>query len=336
MIRNCRSTTSNQPRRITMLADIKTLRLMVRGAYDLQSLRMQSGLRLCGNFRARLKERIEADADDEDDRVELSEEAVKVIDEIKSSYRRLTDGVARRRTLPEEKGFTGDALISNFTELVLVSQYIDLEAQEQKQFRQMTATLEVIPVYQEFLTNERGIGPAMAAVLITYFDPHKARHVSSFWKYAGLDVAQDGAARSRRKEHLIEREYTNRNGDKATRLSTTYNPWLRMKLLGGLGPSFLRSASPRRSLYDNYRQRILTDPDRKKVTVVEWKRAFHAGEEVRGLWTPGRIHKAALRYMVKIFLIDFWTKWRELEGLPVTPSYNEARRGYAHGSEAAE
>lgn len=316
-----------------MQADIRTLRLMVRGAYDLQALRMQSGLRLCGNFRARL---IETAPDDDDSDVELSDEAIKVIDELKASYRRLTDGVARNRTLPQESGFSGDALISNFTELVLVSQYIDLESQESKQFRQMQSTLDVIPIYQAFLQHERGIGPAMAAVLITYFDPAKARHVSSFWKYAGLDVAQDGAARSRRKEHLIERAYTDRNGNEATRLSTTYNPWLRMKLLGGLAPSFLRSASPRRELYDNYRHRITTDASRHKVTVVEWKRAFRAGEDVRNLWPPGRIHKAALRYMVKIFLVDLWTKWREIEGLPVSPTYNEARRGYAHGAEAAE
>ena len=316
-----------------MQADIRTLRLMVRGAYDLQALRMQSGLRLCGNFRARL---IESDPDDDEADLELSTEAIKVIDELKASYRRLTDGVARNRTLPEESGFSGDALISSFTELVLVSQYIDLESQEGKQFRQMQSTLDVIPIYQAFLQHERGIGPAMAAVLITYFDPAKARHVSSFWKYAGLDVAPDGAARSRRKEHLIDRTYTTRNGVEATRLSTTYNPWLRMKLLGGLAPSFLRSASPRRALYDNYRNRITTDMNRHKVTVVEWKRAFRAGEDVKNLWPPGRIHKAALRYMIKIFLVDLWTKWREIEGLPVSPTYNEARRGYAHGSEAAE
>jgi len=316
-----------------MQADIRTLRMMVRGAYDLQALRMQSGLRLCGNFRARL---IEAAPDDEEAGTELSSEAIKVIDELKVSYRRLTDGVARNRTLPEEKGFTGDGLISSFTELVLVSQYIDLESQENKQFRQMQSTLDVIPIYQAFLHGERGVGPAMAAVLITYFDPAKARHVSSFWKYAGLDVASDGSARSRRKEHLIEREYKNRDGAQATRLSTTYNPWLRMKLLGGLGPSFLRSASPRRELYDNYRHRISTDPARKIVTVQEWKKAFHAEEDVRNLWPPGRLHKAALRYMVKMFLVDLWTKWREIEGLPVSPTYNEARRGYAHGAQAAE
>jgi hypothetical protein len=318
-----------------MQDNIRTLRLMVRGAYDLQALRMQSGLRLCGNFRARLKEQIENTADDEDE-FELSTEAIKVIDELKSSYRRLTDGVARNRTLPAEKGFTGDGLISSFTELVLVSQYVDVEAQEQKQFRQMTATLEEIPIYTSFLKEQRGIGPAMAAVLVTSFDPAKARHVSSFWKYAGLDVAADGLARSRRKEHLIERSYINREGVESTRLSTTYNPWLRMKLLGGLGPSFLRAASPRRELYDNYRHRITTDPARIKVTVTEWKKVYRSGESVRNLWPPGRIHKAALRYMVKIFLIDLWAKWRAIEGLPVTPTYNEARRGYAHGTEAAE
>lgn len=316
-----------------MQADIQTLRLMVRGAYDLQALRMQSGLRLCSNFRARL---IETDPDDEEADLELSTEAIKVIDELKASYRRLTDGVARNRTLPEESGFSGDGLISSFTELVLVSQYIDLESQESKQFRQMQSTLDVIPIYQAFLKAERGIGPAMAAVLITYFDPAKARHVSSFWKYAGLDVAGDGSARSRRKEHLIERTYTTRNGVEATRLSTTFNPWLRMKLLGALAPSFLRSASPRRAPYDNYRNRINTDPQRHKVTIAEWKRAFRAEEDVRNLWPPGRIHKAALRYMIKIFLADLWAKWREIEGLPVSPTYNEARRGYAHGSEAAE
>jgi hypothetical protein len=200
----------------------------------------------------------------------------------------------------------------------------------------MQATLDDIPIYQEFLQHERGIGPALAAVLVTYFDPHKARHVSGFWKYAGLDVAPDGVARSRRKEHLIERQYIDRNGMEAVRLSATYNPWLRMKLLGGLAPSFLRSASPRRALYDNYRHRIQTDPDRHKVSVAEWKRAFRAEEDVRNLWPPGRIHKAALRYMVKIFLIDLWKKWRALEGLPVSQTYHEARRGFAHGTEAAE
>jgi len=59
----------------------------------------------------------------------------------------------------------------------------------------MTKVLERIPIYTEFLEQERGVGPAMAGVLVTYLDPHKARHVSSFWRYAGLDVGADGRGR---------------------------------------------------------------------------------------------------------------------------------------------
>ncbi len=323
-----------------MQADIKALRMMVRGAYDLQALRMQSGLRLCDGFRDRMEAFVEDEEEHEDGiGAELNDDAVKVLDEVKQCFRRLTADVTngarrkRNRTLPDEEGFEGDGLIATYSELVLVSQYLALEEQEQKQFKSMQVTLDRIPIYNEFLHHERGVGPALAAVLITYFDPAKARHVSSFWKYAGLDVAQDGAARSRRKEHLVERSYTTRDGREASRLSTTYNPWLRMKLLGGLGPSLLRSASPRRELYDNYRHRISTDPQRRMVTVAEWKRAFRAEEDVHDLWPPGRLHKAALRYMVKMFLVDFWSNWRRIEGLPVTPTYNEARRGYEHGAE---
>jgi hypothetical protein len=51
---------------------------------------------------------------------ELSEDAKKMIDLLKESYGRLTDGVARNRTLPTEKGFRGDELISEYSELILV------------------------------------------------------------------------------------------------------------------------------------------------------------------------------------------------------------------------
>ena len=76
----------------------------------------------------------------------------------------------------------------------------------------------------------------MAGVIIAYLDPKRARHVSSFWKYAGLDVDK-GSGRSRREEHLVERDYIDRNGDAKTRLGVTYNPFLKTKLMGVLGPS---------------------------------------------------------------------------------------------------
>ncbi len=318
--------------------NIRLLKLMVRGSYDLQALRMQAGLRLCANFRAKLKPETDEEDPEADD--ELSAAALKVIDRLKESYRRLTDGVARNRTIPLESGFKGDELISDYTELMLIDQYIRLEQQETSQFNQLIHTLQKIPVYREYLSQVRGIGPALAAVLITYFDPHKAPHASSFWKYAGLDVGPDGAGRSRRAEHLIDREYVNKDGVVATRLSTTYNPWLKMKLLGALGPSFLRSSSPWRESFDDYKHRINTDPARKKVTVGEWKKLHKAGEvDLKEVWTPGRIKNAALRYMVKMFLADLWLHWRKLEKLPVSKPYavdKQGRKPHGGRRQAAE
>jgi len=327
--------------------NIRLLKLMVKGSYDLQALRIQAGLRLCANFRAKLKEEIlQSDSlSEENESVaeqELSAEALDVIKHLKDSYRRLTDGIAKNRTNPTEKGFKGDWLLSEYTELVLVDQYIRLEQQETAQFRQLIYTLEKIPVYTEYLANIRGVGPALAAVLITYLDPAKARHASSFWRYCGLDVGPDGAGRSRRVEHLIEREYIDKNGKQATRLSTTYNPWLKMKLLGALGPSFLRSHSPWRDQFDNYKHRIISDPNKEKVTLIEWKKNFNQmkkqvtdkelseedmGVAMRQLWSPGRVKNAAIRYMVKQFLADFWIKWRTMEGLHVSEPYAVAKLG---------
>jgi len=88
------------------------LKLMVRGAYDLQKLRVQTGLRLCANFRAKLK--VNGAEEEEPEDGELGEDAKKVVDLLKASYVRLTDGVARNRTLPTEKGFRGDELISEY------------------------------------------------------------------------------------------------------------------------------------------------------------------------------------------------------------------------------
>ncbi len=323
------------------------LRTMTFSAYDLQKLRIQMGLRLCANFRNQLKQ-AEGEEEVED---ELSEEALSVIDELKASYQRLTDGVARNRTLPARRGFVGDSLISNYTELVLVHQYLAVEKNEREQFRLLSEILEEIPIYTRFLKDIRGIGPAMAAVVVSYFDPYKAERPSDFWSFAGLDVAADGKGRSRRTEHLVERTYTNRAGDEATRLSTTYNPWLKSRLLGALGSVFLKvQGCPYRQYYDGRKHRVMTDPARLKCTLAQYKAAHKAYKkaadnkadneaelkaEVDRLWPPLRVHRDATRVMIKTFLLDLWTKWREIEGLPIVGPYGQDKLGLPPHGKAA-
>ena len=48
----------------------------------------------------------------------------------------------------------------------------------------------------------------------------------------------------------------------------------------------------------------------------------------------GHLITASLRYMVKMFLLDFWKEQRRIEGLVVVPSYHEMMRGYPHRASA--
>lgn len=398
------------------------LRAMTRGAYDLQSLRIQSGLRLCANFRAKLGQT--AGMTEE----EMDEDAKKVIDVLRDNFKLLTAGIAKNRTLPAKEGFTGNDIISDYSELALISQYLALETVERQQFSQLEKILVDFPIYMEFLLGVRGIGPAMAAVIISEFDIHRARYPSSMWKYAGLDVVthweltnstwvrrkigggaeqptiayepsvpvlldnadggngpvfndddgttrtvsyyhdpetraqigtlaieKDGwllqleykqindGGRSRKKIHLVKREYVNKDGVVAERDSITYNPWLKTKLMGVVASSFLRSnrkdddgmSASYAEFYYSYKHRLETDPARikslpkpPKGTPVE---EVDPDAPKPDLWSKGRIHQAAMRYMVKMFLCDLYNAWRPLEGLSVEPTYHDKKLGHKHG-----
>lgn len=271
------------------------LRAMVRGAYDCQKLRIQAGNRVARQIRAKLEGAGEDDVD-------------RVLKLLTVDYRRITDGLVG---LPRRTTFRGQGIINNYTELALVDLYMGLLKAETRNFRHLTSLLEEHVIYTGWLKEVKGVGPALAGVLISELDPHKAPYPSSFWKYAGLDVAQDGQGRSRKKEHLIDAEYTDRNGEQATRKSITFNPFLKTKLTGVLGPSFLRAKSPYADEYYNYKLRLENSPAHQEKT-------------------KGHRHNMAIRYMIKRFLVDLHVTWRRLEGLPVSEEYSAAKLGIVH------
>jgi hypothetical protein len=276
------------------------------------------GNRLCQAFRVRLG--ISPGEKEVDE-----SEAKEILDALRAAYKKITDGVVKE--LPAMKQFSGNEIISTYTELCLVSEYIALEREEAKHFRRLGTVLSTFPVFTQFLDKVKGCGPAMSAVLISEIDIHKARYPSSIWKYAGFDVVivpnrEPGASegfvaegRSRRKDHLIRVKFKDKKGKDAERDSITFNPWLKTKLYV-LAGCFLKSKSPYRDAYDNYKHRLETMPQHKDKT-------------------KGHRHAMAMRYMVKQFLLNLYNAWRPLEGLPVSPTYFEAKSGHKHGQEAA-
>lgn len=312
------------------------LRAIVSGVYDFQKLRIQTGNRIVAIFRARLGIQPGQEED---------EEAKKALDVIRKEYNRITDGIIEigdqisadfdtaisEADLPRiagntltEKKFSKvvkelkQCVFNSYTEYLLVQKYMELLRDEERSFRQLTNFLEGFSIYP-WLKSVKGIGPAMAAVIISGFDIREARYASSLWKYAGLDVVNVGTTdepkwegRRNHGPHLIDVLYIDREGNEATRKSLSHNRFMKTKLLGVLAGCLLRAKNPEYTqVYSDYRNRLENRPDLKDHT-------------------KGHKNRMALRYMIKRFLVELYYRWREAEGLPVHREYAEAKLGLVH------
>lgn len=294
------------------------LRSMVRGAYDFQKLRVQMGLRIVGNFKVKLGQ------EPGKRETALGKDAQEMLKTLRLLYEKITDGVV---DLPPGEKFKGEGIISEATELYLIHQYLGLIKAEKEQFARFEGVLNEFPIWTDWLKGVKGIGPAMAAVIVTEIDIHKAKYPSSIFRLAGLDCGPDGMGRSKRKEHLIEVEYTTKEGKTAKRMSITFNPFLKSKLLGVLAGSFLRShkkgsdAPSYAKVYYDYKHRLenhaMYGPHNDKVKDANGKR----------ITNKGRRHEMSRRYMIKMFIYDLHRKWLELAGLPPQMTYPEAKLG---------
>jgi len=286
---------------------MNNLKTVVRGMYDVQKIRVMMGNRIVANFKVKLGQQPSKSED------EIDAEGKAILADLRRSFKKITDGVV---AYPKRKDFKGDELISDFTEFVLIAQYLTLEQQEQQHLKNLKAVLDDYAIFSLFLKDIKGIGPAMAGVIISEIDIAKAKYPSSLWAYAGLDVAGDGRGRSRRSEHQIKRKYQNSEGEDAERNSITFNPFLKTKLVGVLASSFLRAGDNKYSqIYRDYKNRLENRPD-----LAESSKAHR--------------HNMALRYMIKMFLIDLYNVWRPIEGLPVSSPYQEAKLGHKHSRAA--
>lgn len=281
---------------------------MVRGFYDQQKLRIEMGNRLCAQFRAKLGLK-QHEKEDED------EDAAIVLDTIRSSYKKMTDGI--KRELPTLKGFKGDEVISNYTELCLVAQYMEMEERENRNAARIATVVKLHPLWDAFFDKVDGCGPTMASVILSEIDIHKARYPSSLWQYAGYGVEADGKGTSKRKEHLHPVKYVNKEGKEDVRQGIRYNPWLKTKL-HVLCTCFIKQGGKYRKIYDDYKSRLENSAN------------VYADKGTWSAEAKGHRHAAAMRYTIKIFLIDLYNAWRPLEGLPVAPTYAEAKLGIVH------
>lgn len=166
-----------------------------------------------------------------------------------------------------------------FTLDALAEQLCVIKEAEKETRERLVKEIRSYEIFNKWLAEVKGIAETTAAQLIALIeDIGRFDSVSSLWSYAGLNV-KDGKAPSREQGRQI-----------------SYNPRLKDLCLGVIGVNFLRQNSSYRKFYDY-----------KKEYYIENRE-----------WTENHCHQAAIRYMVKEFLKQFWVKWRELEGLTTT------------------
>lgn len=230
-----------------ILATVETnpytvIRASVRAGYAVQRLRIQLGNRICAAYR---KNTGLASSDKEE---EIAEASI-ILKELRNNYNKIMDGL---QELPSAKKFLSSnmavGLITDYSELLLMEKYVELEQMENKIFnKDLDKILDKFPVYTEFLAKVNGCGPAISAILISEIDISKATYASSLFAYSGLDVVDinnkgepDGRGRGKFTEHMVEKHCINEFGEDKTYMGLSHKRFLKTKLVGILGPSFLK------------------------------------------------------------------------------------------------
>ena len=276
------------------------LKAAVNGFYSMQKTRIRVGNNIVANFKIKIGQEPNQSEDT------LDADAKLLLSNLRVSYKKITDGVASMNP----RRFKQDGLISEYSEFSLVQQYFNLVDAEDTALKQITYSVKEFAIYRTFLEDVKGVGPTLAAVIISGFDIHKAEYPSSLHKYAGLDVV-GGKGRSRVKEHLVDSTYIDADGNEQTKKGISFNPFLKTKLIGVLGSSFVKTKGPYRDIYDNYKHRITHMPAHSEKS-------------------KAHLNNMAIRYTVKRFLTDLYVAWRKLEGLPVADEYSKGKLGINH------
>ncbi len=240
------------------------------------------------------------------------------------------------RTLP--KGEENPLQLHEIDQAILDQRSKELLVAEKTALKDVEQELKTVKMYTEILTEKprfRGLGPTLSGVILAEFDIQRQDTPSKMWSFAGLRpvealrckecfrVVKKGEkhpSKTKKNEkikcafvgevltasQIVESSQSMRptKGEKLP-----YNAWLRSKLVGVLGPCLLKANSPWREYYDNYKHR-------------KESAGWGVGD--------GHRHNAAIRYMVKMLLLEIWREWRVMENLPVRPSYQEEYLGHVH------
>jgi len=198
----------------------------------------------------------------------------------------------------------------------VVSQFATLEQQVKRILTVYTETHELAWFFDQTV----GVGPVIAAGLLSHIDIHKAPTVGHIWNFAGLNPGIAWRKGERR-------------------------PWnAQLKTLcWKMGDSFVKVSGRPDAYYGQvYRERKALELERNEAGVLadEAARALEAknigkSTEAYAHYSAGRLPPAHLdmrarRYAVKLFLSHLHQRWHEQVIGPVPKPFAVAHLGHAH------
>lgn len=317
---------------------MEKLRVSLNSFYDIQNLRISIGNRLSASFlglgnvsKNRTKEAVKAKKNGESTKeIDEEEEKRAILDELANEYNLISMQIAKylenkKTNNPSERTISNIIhemdestidLIKDIYDYKMVKEFMSLVDTENNIKKNIENQVKTHPMWKAFFENVKGCGPLMSAVCLCYFDIDKARHPSSFWKYAGLDVVitPEGECKGRNNKFTVEQTYIDSDGNEKTKRGLGYNPKLKSKLIFVLSGSLLKAGRGEgySKAYYNYKNRLDNRADTKDFTKIHK-------------------HNMAIRYMVKQFIRDMWIVWREMAGYDIgEPFYEVEKLGRKH------
>lgn len=212
--------------------------------------------------------------------------------------------------------------------------------------------LEEFPIYTEWLSKIKGIGPIAGGWIVGEFDIHKADTVSKLVSFSGLNPGLVwGKKRVPKKEYkskmgkIISKIKNVKNGEidyiiqtdaqipgdrKTVGFLLPYNQNLKAFLLGVMAERGFKMQ--KNSYYYEYYLKYKTRKENSdRIVENNGKERKDDGKSWKDV-SKGHRENAAKRYMVKMFLKDLYVAWRKIEGLPVRPPYDEEYLGKKHNA----
>jgi len=172
----------------------------------------------------------------------------------------------------------------------------------------MKQELKRIPIYNHFLKNVFGVGPVVAAYLVSEIDIHRAVKSSALRRFCGLAVING----------RLER--------RAKGVKSAYSSELRTRIFQAFD-SMWKNRTKGQGRMTKYLEIWVNAKHRKLQMATDGK----INNGVRDVSAKGYSHSYGWHKAADIFLEDLYTIWRALEGLDVWPSYYAAKLGYEHG-----